>query len=256
MSEESQDLDIPEIENDATPTDSSPEPQVDTPESTEDGDKKPNKVQERINKITREKYEAQRKAEEAEKKLKEYEARIAEQENRIPPEPNEDDYESHSDYIQAVKDHAVKVAKIEARQAQASDKNESDGGNDSAKKVYDVVMKSEIPDLAKLVQDPNLPISQGMVEYLAGTEKADHMLYHLVTHLDQAYEIAHMSPMQQFRELSKLEAEVKIPKAKKVTDAPSPPEPIGNNDGNPIDDSKLSIDDWIARRNAKIYGSR
>lgn len=243
---------------DAPIPDSSPEITGDAPEIEQEpkAEEPKNRVQERINQITREKYEERRAREEAEKKARELEERLSALENKAPPEPREDDYHSTDEYIAAVKEHAKQVALIEARQ---SSKQDQPKGQDSAQqalqKVQMSIAKSDIPDLQTLVQDPNLPITQDAIEWLADSDKSDVILYHLANHLDEAYDIAQMTPAQRFRALSKLEATIEKPSPKKVTSAPTPPDPIGNSDGAPINEEKISVDEWIKRRNAKLYGS-
>lgn len=245
-------------ENDAPLTDSSPETTdtVETEQGTPEEAKK-NPVQERINKITREKYEERRAREEAEKKAQELEERLLALENRIPPEPKEMDFDSNEEYIAAVKEHAKKAALAEARQSGQSSSSSQDNGsaNVALQKVQMAIAKSDIPDLQQVVSDPNLPIDANTIEWLSDSDKSDLVLYHLGTHLDEAYDIAQMSPAQKFRALSKLEAKLERATPNKVSNAPTPPDPIGNSDGSPMDESKMSTDEWIKRRNAKVYGS-
>lgn len=244
---------------DAPIPDSSPEP-ADAVEPKQEEPKaeepKKNPVQERINQITREKYEERRAREEAEKKARELEERLSQLENKAPPEPREDDYNSTDEYIAAVKSHAKQVALIEARQSSKQDQPKGqDNTQQAIQKVQMAIAKSDIPDLQTLVQDPNLPITEEVIEWLADSDKTDVILFHLANHLDEAYDIVQMTPAQRFRALSKLEATVEKPSPKKVTSAPTPPDPIGNSDGAPINEEKMSVDEWIKRRNAKLYGS-
>lgn len=240
-------------EEDALEPESSPE----TADSTDEQPKKGNKVQERINQITREKYEERRAREEAEKKLAEYEAKLAEHENQIPPKPKYDEYDTDEAYESAVRAHERKVVEVENRRQQGAQtqQQQDDAFEASKQKIQQSLMEAKhIPGLMEIAQDPQLPIDRDMIEVLSDSDKAAEIIYHLGTHLDKAYEIMQMSPARKTRELLKLESEIEKPTPKKVTTAPNPPDPIGGSEGSFKDPKDMSMDEWVAYRNAKKYG--
>ena len=231
------------------------EGETDAPTS-EDKTEEKNAVQDRINKLTRKRYEAERKAEEEAAKRRELEEKLSQYENRLPPKPKYDDFDTEEAFNDAVDQWTDKAAEVKSRQSQKAPEAPQNDMQSSIQKVQAAVAKASeyIPGIQEVVSDPNLPVDADMVQYLADSDKAAEVLHHLGTHLDQAYELSRMPPAQKFRELAKLESSLKKPESKKVTSAPEPPEPIGESDGSPKDPEKMSTEEWIRRRNAKIYG--
>jgi hypothetical protein len=227
--------------------------------SPKDDDKSkdtPQWVQKRFNEMTRAKYAAIQEKQESERKLQELQQKLDQYENREPVEPKYEDFDSDQDYANAMKEYGKALGKMEVRKQQPQQRDDGpDPLKESVQKVQSAIASATyIPELKDIVQDPNLPIDDLTIEYLADSDKAPEVVYYLGTHLDKAFEISNMSPAQKIRELSKLEKTLEKPQPKTLSDAPEPPEPIGGSSGTMKADADLSVEEYIARRNAKLHG--
>lgn len=84
------------------------------------------------------------------------------------------------------------------------------------------------PDFQEVTSNPNLPINEGMAEFIADSEAGPDLAYWLGRHPSKAAEIARMSPIKAARELTRLEAEVSSKPPVKTSNAPAPISPVGS----------------------------
>ena len=83
------------------------------------------------------------------------------------------------------------------------------------------------PDFQQVAGNPNLPINEGMAEFIADSEAGPDVAYYLGKHPNEAAKIAQMSPIKAARELQRIEADVSRSTVK-TSNAPAPISPIGN----------------------------
>lgn len=102
-------------------------------------------------------------------------------------------------------------------------------------------------------------VTAEMAETLMAADNGPEVLYHLAKNRDVARQIARLSPLQQARELGRLEAKLaNKPKAPTVSAAPPPaPKVEGSASSTPIapdspDSDKLSAEEWAKRRNKQL----
>lgn len=102
-------------------------------------------------------------------------------------------------------------------------------------------------------------VTQEMAETILEAENGPEMLYHLAKNRDLARQISRLPPLQQARELGRLEARLaNKPTAAKVSAAPPPaPKVEGSASSTPIapdspDSDKLSAEEWARRRNKQL----
>lgn len=84
------------------------------------------------------------------------------------------------------------------------------------------------PDFQQVAGNPNLPINEGMAEFIADSEAGPDVAYYLGKHPNEAAKIAQMSPIKAARELTRIEADVSSKPAVRTSSAPAPISPIGN----------------------------
>lgn len=84
------------------------------------------------------------------------------------------------------------------------------------------------PDFQQVVGNINLPINEGMAEFIADSDAGPDVAYYLGKHPSEAARIAQMSPIKAARELTRIEAELSNKPPVKTSNAPAPISPIGN----------------------------
>lgn len=212
--------------------------EVETETETEDDAeaerrRKKEKTQRRINQLTREKKEARAEAERLRKELEQYNKQTR---------PNPDDFDDYQDYIQAEVDYQVsqKTAKPEPPPSSGPD--------------YVAIIQrgqEKYPDFDQVAKsDPNL--TQDVAEMVALADNAEDIFYHLGKNPVELERISLLDPAQMAREVGRLEVTVKPPKPK-TTNTPKPAQPLEGAASTDIDESKLSMEEWAKRRNAKRW---
>jgi hypothetical protein len=91
-----------------------------------------------------------------------------------------------------------------------------------------------------------------MAAFIADSERGGDVAYHLGSHLDEADRIARLTPIQQVRELAKLESTLAAPPA--PTRTPAPIVPNGTKTTVERDPSTMSdkeFNDWRRRQIAQ-----
>jgi hypothetical protein len=84
------------------------------------------------------------------------------------------------------------------------------------------------PDFQQVAGNPNLPINEGMAEFIADSDAGPDVAYYLGKHPSEAAKIAQLSPIRAARELTRIEAELSNKPPVKTSNAPAPISPIGN----------------------------
>lgn len=111
-------------------------------------------------------------------------------------------------------------------------------------------------DFEEVALDPTVPITQAMAETIADSDMGGDLAYYLGIHRDEAARISRLTPVQQVREITRLEAKLATPQVTKSS-APKPISPISANKA-PVtglaDD--LPVDEWLKRREAQVYKKR
>lgn len=179
-------------------------------------------------------------------------ARPRQEEPSGKPVPSQfQDYES---YIEAVAEWKAdqKLATIRAEsEAQQRQREAQERASKVQQKLSGAASKYE--DFEEVALDPSVPITQHMAEAIADSDMGGDVAYYLGTHRDEAHRIASLSPVQQVRELTKLETKLSATQVAK-TNAPKPISPVNTNKqpSNGLSDD-LPIDEWLKRRNAQVY---
>lgn len=171
------------------------------------------------------------------------------------PQPSQfQDYES---FVEALTEWKTDQKLASIRQetlAQQQAREARERAEQVHKKLSSAADKYE--DFEEVALDPSVPISQHMAEAIAESDMGGDLAYYLGTHRTEAEKISRMSPVQQVRELVKLEAKLSEPPVVKSS-APKPISPIGTNKAPTTGlNDDLPVDEWLKRREAEVFKRR
>lgn len=235
--------------------------------------KKENKVQERIDKITREKHEARQEAE-RERQEKEYWRKVAtgeikpqptqpepaEQMDFIPPgyrpEPQLDQFEDWDQYNRAIlrweAGRIIAERDYVAEQRKANEEKRS-VANAHIQRVEKA--KDKYADYDDVIGASTTPYLRTTLDAIAESEQSADIAYFLASNQKEAERIIGLNPVQQIKEIAKLEVKFSstpAPQPKRVTQAPAPISAIGGTDSGIVDESKMTDEQWIAHERKRL----
>lgn len=167
-----------------------------------------------------------------------------------------DQFETYEDYAEALAERKA----IEIVQQREVQKQRSTIDDAYAERVEKAMEKYN--DFDQVVQNPNLRITEVMAETIKASDIGPEVAYYLGSNPKEAERIAYLPPLQQAREIGKLEAKVASePPVKKTTSAPAPITPVNaRTSNNPSYDTtdpraikSMSTSEWIeAERQRQI----
>lgn len=110
----------------------------------------------------------------------------------------------------------------------------------------------DLPDFQEVTQDPHLAITEVMAETIKDSENGPAIAYHLGKNPKLAASISRLPPLQQAREIGRIEAALaNKPAVPKVSAAPAPAPKIEGGDSktekNPVEMSPAEFAKWRAR---------
>lgn len=147
--------------------------------------------------------------------------------------PNPDNFESHSEYVEALTEW--KIEQKEQLKTQEKAENEA---KQKAKEVGQAFKErletfkekhEDFDDLLEAATKPNLRLDEAAQHALIESEKSAEMLYELAKNIPELERISKLSPIQQIKELGKIEARLTsepVKEPKKQSTAPAPISPI------------------------------
>ena len=163
--------------------------------------------------------------------------------------PQRENYESEEDYEDAVADYRLDIRKPEPQKAETSQQAVDQQLIDKFQAFIEDADKVT-PGFADLVSKASFPLSDhGLAEIIEMGEDGADVFTHLNQTPAEAMRISRLSAREQTIELEKIADKLDV-----KSSAPDPIEPISGNDQPVVDESNLSTEDWIARRNKKVYG--
>jgi hypothetical protein len=145
---------------------------------------------------------------------------------RIEQEPKREHFRDDDAYLEARLEQLAErkaAEKISQLEKQREQEKVSEQFLERAEKASE-----KYPDFQQVAGNPNLPINDGMAEFIADSEMGPDVAYYLGKHPSEAAKIAQMSPIKAARELTRIEAEVSAKPAVKTSNAPAPITPVGN----------------------------
>lgn len=216
----------PAVEAEPAPADIPAEPE----EPAEDPVKKEKGIQKRINELTREKHEARAEAEYY-RKLAEQAQPSQPQDDFIPPgfpaEPVLDQFEDYDQYnralvrweanrILAERDHKAEQGKAQAAKQTVMQAH--------AARVEAVQEKYTDFDEA-IASAPDISFNDGTFSAIVESDQSADIVYHLAKNPAEAYRLHGLSPVQQIKEIARLEDKFSAAPekpVKRVSQAPTP----------------------------------
>ena len=251
--DESQEVVLAEVSAPEQVATAAPESEVIAPEAVEPAAEAPKT-------FSQEELDAaigKRLAREQRKWEREQAARAAEKQLKTPVEiPPIEQFNSPDEYAEVLAER--KAEELLARREQARLQSEIiesyHDKEEDARNKYD--------DFEQVAYNPKLPITDAMAQTIQASEVGPDMAYYLGSNPKEADRISRLSPLQQAKELGKIEAKLADnPVVKKTSSAPAPIAPItARSTGSPATDTtdprsikSMSTSEWIeAERQRQI----
>ncbi len=260
----------------AEPAPPATEPAAEAPPASETPkeDKEPSGVEKRISQLVARQREAERREAERTEEAAYWRA-VAE--GRIkpavppaqPPQPGEpvepmlDNFESAADFEAARTRYIVAKAGWDLRQEQQARQAQRYAAElDRKHNERMVAAITADPTLDEASKDPTLPISQVMSLAIKESDVGPALVRYLANNRAESERIARLHPLMAAREMGKIEGRIIAAKAapaqpqRTVSQAPEPARPVGGTKGTAPtdDDDKLSVEEFVRRRNEAQYG--
>lgn len=247
------------------PADSAPaDPQTPAEPAAEPEPPKENKVQKRIDEITRARRHAEQEAD--------YWRRVAKGEIQqqpqtpaqpeaipgLPPKPSFDQFDDYDAYVEALGEWSAEKTLLarDHKQRQAAAQKERDGVVNSHLDRVDAVRGTKYADWDDVVADAShVRFNDGTLAAILESDQSADISYHLMKNDAEYQRIIGLSPLQQIKEIARLEDKFKAaPPPKRITQAPTPLNPLGGGtDANlQKDPDKMSDEEWLAWDRARL----
>lgn len=244
-SPEGQDAETDEPKGDAEDAES--EPKEKTPEERE----KRKKDREYKKRLREEAADAKRELEAA----KARQDRITKAGESSTP-PQEKDFEDYSEFVaaKAVWRYSQETHSREAeavgseveeaqRKLQQIDETEKRLVQENfAAQVADA--RTRYTDYDAVVQAPDVPITQGVVDIVVQSDQGADVAYHLASNKALAAEISAMSPIEAARAIGRIEAQLSAPKPRTTSTAPEPITPVKGKAAATKDPAKMNMPEY------------
>lgn len=227
------------------------------------------KIQKRFDKLTREKYEALRERDRLNWELEQLKQSPA----KSPPVAQEpptlessgfDEKAYQAELRKFYVEQAKEEARAEARKLidEERQQTQAKARESEFEQRQNDFIKSKPDYRERVIDNPDLPITQAMAEIIRASEIGPQIAYHLAEHEDIAAQIAQLPPALQAREIGRLEARLesqKAPPKPQVSQAPPPAAKLDATDANVAikpdsaeSDTAWSAEEWAKRRNKQL----
>jgi len=219
--------------------------------------------QERLNEVTRARREAERglesertRAAQLERELEQYRTQRQPEQTQRSDAPTLEDYDFDlGKWSAAVAEHAESKARalveseFSTREAQRNHQSVTENFA-SKSEQYAKDNPTYVADLTAL--DEVIQFPKETLELVYGLENSPAVAHHIAKDFELADRISRMSPLNAALEIGRLEARLSAPKAKPVSNAPSPTPTIGGGAINPLkDESRMTDAEWLAAQARK-----
>jgi hypothetical protein len=251
--DESQEVVIAEAPAPEQEATAAPESEVIAPEATEPAAEAPKT-------FSQEELDAaigKRLAREQRKWEREQAARIAEKQSKTPVEiPPIEQFNSPDEYAEVLAERKAEELLVRREQARLQSEiiESYHEREEEARNKYD--------DFEQVAYNSKLPITDAMAQTIQASDVGPDMAYYLGSNPKEAERISRLLPLQQAKELGKIEAKLSDnPSIKKTSSAPAPIAPVtARSSGSPATDTtdprsikSMSTSEWIeAERQRQI----
>jgi len=164
--------------------------------------------------------------------------------------PQREEFESEEDYEDALVDYRLEMKQPEPPKPEEPKSQAVDQALVDRFQGFIEENESNTPGFEKLVREAHFPLSDhALAEIIDMGEDGVDVFTHLNSDHSEAMRISRLSARDQTIELEKIADSLDL-----KSSAPEPITPVSGNDQPVVDEAKLSTDDWIARRNKKVFG--
>lgn len=236
--------------------------QAEPVEPAEDPVKREKGIQKRINELTREKHEARAEAEYYRNLAAQAPQAAQLQGDFIPPgfpaEPALDSFDDYDQYNRA-------LVRWEASRLLAERDHQAEQGKaQAARQTVAQAHAARVEAVQEKYQDfdetvaaaPNISFNDSTYSAIVESDQSADIVYHLAKNPAEAYRLHGLPPVQQIKEIARLEDKFKASPAqpvKRVTQAPTPINAIGGNgEAAGKDPDKMSDAEWLAHERARV----
>jgi len=187
------------------------EPKSEEPEQQAKKAELPKGVQKRINKLTARNYGLKKELAEAQKQIAELQGVKGEKElveeivEHSKSKPDKADFESYEDYMEAKSKWDIKEALLDERKKKDTKKTEEEKDPGEEQEEIFKAGREAYEDFEEIVRNPKLELSETMFLAALESDLSHEILYHLGSNPDVSSKIYALSPIQQAREIGKLE---------------------------------------------------
>lgn len=199
-------------------------------------EKPKSRAQKRIDKITRQREEAKREAERLQRQVDEL---TKGKQGNSGEAPNESDYDTYDEYLTALDEYdSSSDQQADDNYSKADEQIDQDTLTDSQKTAQGILREKigegidKYENFEDVALSEDVAITGEMVEALADCDDPLKVMYHLGQNKELAATIAEKTPIQQAREIARLDLTVKVtpPKPTKTTTAADPISPVHGSD--------------------------
>lgn len=246
----------------------SEESDADSKESNQEPvSKKSRSAQKRIDKAIRQREDARRESEAVKQENERLKKQLDEKNKpSSDKEPVESDFDNYDQYLDALSayDSGDKGEEEKPTDKKGEDKSAEQGGlTDSQAASVSVLQErieaEDVPDdFKEVAYSDDVAITGDMVEALADCDNPVKVMYHLGKNKDLAAEISGKTPVQQAREIAKLDLTIDSKPAKpvKLTNAPDAISPVKGSDQQKKTHSEMSFAEFEADDRARSAGKK
>lgn len=182
----------------------------------------------------------------------EQQLREQQQSEALRVEPRREAYQDDDAFLQAQVEHLAEV-KAQEKLAARQRTEEAERRNESFAEKADKAVE-RYPDFHAVVNNPSLPISEPMAEFITDSDLGAEVAYFLGKNPTKAAEIASLSPIRAARELTRIETELAARPKATPSKAPEPINPVGQrgkSTASALPSDADDIDTWMQKENAR-----
>lgn len=216
-------------------------------------------------KVVQELKRVRKRAQEAERKAAYYEGMMAAQQHKpaattevvdqTVSTPKLEDFDDFDQFEAAKEQYLIQKAKQELQRSMQMEQAKATQQQLDQKFAEKIAKAAEIePDVADIVNDPTLPVSQDMASLIKQSEMSVELLKYINDNRQAAQRMMQMAPAQLGYEMGRLEAtiaakamSVKVEAPKKVSMAPEPIQTVTSNGAVDPDPDSMPIEEWMKR---------
>jgi hypothetical protein len=171
----------------------------------------------------------------------------------IETEPVLESFQDYGQYTKAVARWEIRQemqAEQERQQQVAAQYQEQQRAQSFTQRINSY--EATVPDFRETVGNPNLSISNYVVEAVQSFEAGPAVLYYLGKNPEESRRISSLDRISAAVEIGRLSALVSQ-KPNRTTGAPPPIEPLGGGGNAVVHQDKMTADQWRTWRNAQLY---